>query len=246
MNANNTPPPEISIVIPFFNEQANVASLLAELRATVMERGWRTEVILIDDGSTDSTAQKLDQAALEWSACRVIHFKRNCGQAAALWHGLNSARAEILMIMDGDGQNAPADLALLLQLMDRADMVVGRRMQRHDSMLRRLMSLIANRVRAAFLGDNLHDTGCALKVMRREVIDSFLPIRTLYSFMPTMAAAEGYRVVETPVLHRRRRNGESKYCLSLMLWHPLLDMIALKWILSRRFPKGRDFNEKIR
>lgn len=228
------PAPDLSVVVPFFNEEANVASLIAEIRAVADAQAWTVELIAVDDGSTDGTARVLADCAAAWPAVRVISFAHNRGQAAALWAGLHAARAPLVATLDGDGQNVPADLPALLARLDTCDLVVGWRAQRHDTALRRAMSRVANAVRGRLLGDRLHDSGCALKVMRREVVGSLLPIKSLYSFIPAMAVAAGFRVAELPVRHRERRHGSSSYGLGVMWWRPALDMLALKWILARR------------
>jgi hypothetical protein len=140
----------------------------------------------------------------------------------------------LIATLDGDGQNVPADLPDLRAQLENCDLVVGWRAQRNDTALRRAMSRVANAVRGRFLGDRLHDSGCALKVMRREVVGSLLPIKSLYSFIPAMAVAAGFRVRELPVRHRERRHGRSSYGLGVMWWRPCMDMLALKWVLTRR------------
>jgi glycosyltransferase involved in cell wall biosynthesis len=226
--------PELSVVIPFYDEEDNVGPLLFELRAalTAMRRPY--EVLLVDDGSRDATASCLGKAAAEWPEARVLLLARNSGQASALLCGLHAARGAILATLDGDGQNDPADLERLVAALDGADMAAGVRAARNDSPLRLAMSRVANRVRSRILGDGLRDSGCALKAFRREVLATFLPIRTLYSFMPALAVAAGYRVVEVEVHHRPRIRGESKYGLRVMLWRPLVDLIGVAWFLSRR------------
>jgi glycosyltransferase involved in cell wall biosynthesis len=226
--------PELSVVIPFYNEQGNAAALVREVRAVAEAQRWNVEVLAVDDGSTDDTARELAEVAADWSAVRVILQRPNRGQAAALWTGLQAARAPLIATMDGDGQNVPADLPALRALLDRCDMAVGWRRQRNDSALRRMMSRLANAVRGRLMGDRLHDAGCALKVMRREVVGSFLPLKTLYSFMPAMAVSAGFRLAELPVQHRERRHGRSAYGLAVMWWRPCLDMLTLKWVLGRR------------
>jgi glycosyltransferase involved in cell wall biosynthesis len=202
-------------------------------------------VILIDDGSTDQTGAILEMAAAEWIDCRVLHLATNCGQGAALYRGLQRARGEILVTMDGDGQNVPGDLESILARLHggRVDMVVGVRSQRRDSLLRRKMSRLANGIRRRVLGDGVSDTGCGLKAFRREVVEAFVPIRTLYSFMPALAVAAGFRVVEQSVTHRWRSKGKSKYGLQIMLWRPLLDMAGVWWFMHRRFPTRDESSE---
>lgn len=226
--------PEISIVVPFFNEEGHIPALLAEVRAVVEQQGWRAEVIAVNDGSSDGTAPVLAAAAAGWPALQVITFPRNRGQAAALWTGLHAARAPFVATMDGDGQNVPGDLPALHALLAECDLAVGWRHERNDSALRKAMSRVANAVRGRFMGDHLHDSGCALKVMRREVVASLWPIKSLYSFIPAMAVAAGFKVRELPVRHRERRHGQSSYGLAVMWWRPCLDMLALKWVLGRR------------
>lgn len=226
--------PELSVVIPFFNEADNVGPLLADLRATLDGLGVAAEVIAVDDGSRDATAANLAAVARDWPALRVEQLPLNSGQAAALRHGFAAARGAWLAMLDGDGQNPPAELARLWALRTRADMICGARVARHDSTLRRLMSRLANAVRRAFLRDGVSDTGCSLKVFRREVAASFLPIRTMYSFLPAFAVAAGYTVHEVPVAHQPRRAGESKYGLRVMAVRPMVDLLRLWWKLRVR------------
>jgi dolichol-phosphate mannosyltransferase len=227
---------QISIVVPFFNEEENVFPLLAELRATCDGIGKTYEGIFVNDGSTDETGLRLDEAAKSWPEARTFHFCRNYGQAAALFFGMKHAAGEIVVTLDGDGQNDPADIPKLLAELTNCDIVAGVRARRKDSWLRLAMSKLANSVRARVLDDDLRDTGCALKAFRREVVDSFIPIRTLYSFMGAMAVAGGFRLRQVEVVHRPRIRGVSKYGLSVFWWKPLIDMVGLSWFLRRRCP----------
>lgn len=235
-----TPMPELSVVIPFFNEAENVSPLLAELRTTLEALAVSTDVIAINDGSRDGTGAALRTAAEQWPAVRVVDFARNRGQAAALWEGFHQARGTWIAMLDGDGQNPPAELAKLWALRDSADMIAGARAERKDSALRRTMSRVANAARRAALHDGASDTGCSLKIFRRDVVRSFLPIRTMYSFLPAFAVAGGWTVREVRVAHRARTAGVSKYGLRVMALHPLLDLIALAWVLRRTVRQKAD------
>ncbi len=223
----------LSVIIPFYNETENVGVVLGELRETLNGLGVSVEVIAINDGSTDNTGAELDAVAGNWPELYVVHFTHNRGQAAALWHGFHRARSEWIAMLDGDGQNPPAELARLWALRETADMIAGARAERQDSSLRRAMSRLANTVRRGLLHDQVSDTGCSLKVFRREIVDSFLPIRTLYSFLPAFAVAGGWTVREVLVYEGSGRAGVSKYGLRVMAVHPLLDLLALCWLLRR-------------
>ena len=230
--------PRYSLVIPFFNEAESIAMVLKEACAAMEMLGCVHEVIAVDDGSTDATRTEARALMSRWQSLRVLSFDRNRGQAAALFDGLRAAQGSILITMDGDGQNDPADIGRLLKTLETgtADMVTGRRANRNDSWVRRRMSWLANGVRQRLLRDGVRDSGCALKVFRREVLESFLPIRTLYSFMPALAVAAGFRVVEMDVNHRARARGVSKYGLIVMLWRPFMDMVGVSWYARRRIP----------
>ena len=228
--------PKLSIVVPFYNEEENVAPLLAEIRAVCDTLGKTYEAIFVNDGSTDATGRRLNAATKDWPEARPLHSKLNHGQAAALFVGMKQATGEILVTLDGDGQNDPADIPRLLAALDNFDMVAGVRARRQDSWLRLAMSRLANSVRSSLLGDGLRDTGCALKAFRREVVEAFIPIRTLYSFMGAMAVAAEFRICQLEVAHRPRTHGQSKYGLSVFWWKPLIDMVGVYWFSRRRFP----------
>jgi glycosyltransferase involved in cell wall biosynthesis len=149
---------------------------------------------------------------------------------------MKQTAGDIVVTLDGDGQNDPNDIPRLLAVLPDFDMVAGVRARRQDSLLRRTMSRLANGVRSKVLGDGLVDTGCGLKVFRRQVIDSFIPIRSLYSFMGAMAVAAGFRLRQLEVAHRPRTRGQSKYGFSVFWWKPLIDMVGVYWFLRRRFP----------
>jgi dolichol-phosphate mannosyltransferase len=230
--------PKLSAVVPFYNEGENIVNVLAELRTVLDGLALSYEVLAVNDGSADDTGAKLQQVAQAWPELRVLTHAKNSGQAAALWTAFQSATGELVATLDGDGQNDPSALQAMISHLDatKADMVAGVRAERQDSWLRKKMSRVANNVRQFFLKDGVRDSGCALKVMRREVCGAFIPLRTLYSFMPALAVSAGFKVVELAVPHRARTAGVSKYGLVAMLWRPALDMIGVWWFGHRRFP----------
>jgi len=225
------------VVVPFFDEEENAPGLLAEIEAAMDALGAPWELLMVDDGSRDRTGAQLAAAAARRPELRYLRLPVNRGQAVALDAGLRRARGEILITLDGDGQNDPADIPALLARLDAADMVVGIRVGRRDSWLRRAMSRLANAVRGRLLADGMQDSGCALKVFRAEVVDALLPMRTLYSFMPALARAGGFRLAEIPVRHRPRGGGRSSYGLGAFLWRPTLDLFGVWWLRHRTFAR---------
>ncbi len=224
-----------SVIIPFHNEEANCRKVLLDLRAVLDSMVPFSEIIAVDDGSRDSTLKCLREIEAQWPALRVISLNGNHGQAAALFVGMQHATQPVFVIMDGDGQNVASDIPALLKRLPEVDMVAGIRAHRSDSWLRRKMSRVANTIRGALLADGMTDSGCALKVFRREVAGAFLPMRTLYSFMPALAVAAGFRVMQVEVQHQPRRGGVSHYGLAVMLWRPALDMLGVWWWRHRSF-----------
>ena len=227
---------DLSVVVPFYNEADCAQALAREIVAALQPLGRPWEIILVNDGSADGTEAALRAFAAGQACCRVLTLRRNCGQAAALLVGMRAAAGRILITMDGDGQNVPADIPRLLAALEGADMGVGIRQNRQDSGLRRRISRLANAVRSRVLRDRVRDSGCALKAFRREVVGALIPLRTLYSFMPAMAAASGFVVIQVPVQHRARQGGRSNYGLRVFLWRPLLDMLGMWWYTRRCLP----------
>ena len=225
-----------SIVIPVYNEEDVVGGLLDELSMFVST--WRSdyEILMIDDGSSDQTAEIIGRRFENWSQGRLVRLSRNCGQAAALYYGMKRACGQVLILMDGDGQNDPRDIPKVLAPLDEVDMVVGVRVERRDSFVRRTMSRLANAARSRILRDGVADSGCGIKAFHRRVIDAFIPMRTLYSFMPALAISAGFTVRQVPVHHRARSGGKSKYGVRQFLWKPLLDLMGVWWFSRRRCP----------
>ena len=227
--------PQLSLVVPVYNEAGNILPL-AEASVDVLRAlGRPFEIILVDDGSTDATAAEIAAAHTWWPEVGELRLARNSGQAIALLAGLRAARGEFLLMMDGDGQNDPRDFPALLALVesDAVDLACGWRVDRHDTTLRRIMSKIANVVRGAILQDGVHDSGCQLRAMRRDVREAFFPMELMQSFIPALAVAAGFRVGEAPVRHHPRRHGDSKYGLGRLWWRPAAAMLKLRWQIWR-------------
>jgi dolichol-phosphate mannosyltransferase len=211
-----------------------VVPVLAELREVLDRDQCIYEVLLVNDGSTDGTLSQLKAAGSTWPGVRIINLLQNAGQGAALFAGIKKTLGRNVILLDGDGQNDPSDIAEALRLLGRYDFVVGHRVHRHDDLKRRLMSQFANSVRRFFTDDGVSDTGCGLKGFHREVIDAFIPMQTLYSFMPALAKAAGFSTAEFPVNHRPRKSGVAKYNLRVFLWRPALDLLGICWFIRRR------------
>ena len=221
--------PVISVIVPVYNEEENVPILQAELRAAL--RGVDHEFIFVDDGSADRTVERIEAAP----NLRVIRFEKNAGQSAAIYAGLHAARGAILVLIDGDLQNDPADIPKLVsEVSHGADLVCGYRAQRRDTRVKRITSRIANAVRSRYTKDGVRDTGCTLKAMRRECISALVPFKGMHRFIPALIKDAGYRLVEIPVNHRPRRFGQTKYGLGNRVVRATIDMFGVRWLLSRR------------
>jgi dolichol-phosphate mannosyltransferase len=224
-----TSSPALSVVVPLYNEEANLPILQEELRVALS--GLDYEVILVDDGSIDHTVERIETAP----NIRLIRFEKNSGQSAAIYAGLTAARGATVVIIDGDLQNDPADIPKLLAEISRgADLVCGYRIKRRDTVTKRLTSRIANAVRSRYTKDGVRDTGCTLKAMRRECISALFPFKGMHRFIPALVKGAGYHLVEIPVNHRPRRFGQSKYGLGNRALRATIDMFGVRWLLSRR------------
>jgi glycosyltransferase involved in cell wall biosynthesis len=226
-------PPErglgrLSVIVPVYNEELNVDELFARIAAVI--RAPDAEIIFVDDGSSDGTARRLAAIAATDARVRVIRFRRNFGQTAALSAGIDHATGDILIPMDGDLQNDPADIPLLLARLDEGyDVVSGWRHKRQDPFHRRLPSVIANRIISWLSGVHLHDYGCSLKAYRRDVLSDVRLYGEMHRFVPIYASWQGARVTELPVTHHPRTRGKSHYGIGRTV-KVVLDLIVVKFL----------------
>lgn len=235
----------ISVVIPFYNEEESVELVCREIFDVFsqhVESSW--ELILVDDGSKDKTADIMDRIAQKNDKIRAIHIHQNSGQSAALEAGFRVARGDYIATLDGDGQNDPRDiLNLFEEMMNRdVDMMCGIRQNRADNYIRRLSSRIANTVRSSVLRDNISDVGCSIRVFRRTCLERIRFFRNAHRFFPALFIMAGFTVAEIPVNHRARKFGRSKYGggINSRLWVGLADLAGVYWL------RRRSLNYKVR
>ncbi len=224
---------DLSVAVPVYNEEENVEPLIREINGVLKTLGKSYEIIVVDDGSQDRTFATLSKLHREQPSMKVVRLKRNFGQTAALAAGLAYARGEIVILMDGDGQNDPADIpALLAKLADGNDLVAGWRFNRRDPFLRRrLPSMIANRLISWTTRVKLHDYGCTLKAMRKDIADNLKLYGEMHRFIPAIAFERGARIAELKVNHRPRLRGQSKYGITRTL-RVVLDLLTVKFMIS--------------
>ena len=228
------PTPDLSVVMPVFNEAGNLPVLHAELKAVLDRLGRSYEILAVDDGSTDGSLEVLRRLQKEDPRLRIIRFRRNFGQTAAFAAGFDHARGRVVITIDADGQNDPADIPRLLEVMKEGeyDIVSGWRQDRKEPFItRRFPSVVANRIISRTTGVRLHDYGCSLKAYRAEVVKNVHLYGELHRFIPALAGRMGVRVAEVPVNDRPRAYGKSKYGLSRTI-RVLLDLFTVTYLLS--------------
>ena len=225
--------PELSIVIPVYNERENILSLWEELRASLATAGRSFEVLFVDDGSDDGSAEALATVRRSAREVRVLRLARNTGQTAALLAGFDASRGLIVVTMDADRQNNPDDIPSLIEKIPEFDAAVGFRKNRRDSWVRLVSSRIANSVRNSLSGDDIIDTGCTLKAFRRECLKSIPAFNGMHRFFPTLVRMGGFRVCQVPVSHRPRVAGRSKYGIGNRALRSFHDLLAVRWMKRR-------------
>ncbi len=218
----------VSVVVPFYNEEECAESVLRE----IVECQPGAEVVAVDDGSKDRTWEILRSVP----GVTPLRLTQNRGQSGAMFAGLRYASGDLLVMLDGDGQNDPADIAKLVELVrsGECDVAVGRRAKRRDTWSRRAASRIANRIRRAFLHDGVSDTGCSLKVIHRDHVDLLVPFNGLHRYLPAIFTHAGLKIAEIDVNHRERHAGVSKYTNFDRALRGIYDLIGVSWLLKRK------------
>jgi glycosyltransferase involved in cell wall biosynthesis len=235
---------DISVVVPVYNEVEALPELYEALATALDRLRQSAEIVFVDDGSGDGSGAVLDRLARDHARVQVLHFRRNYGQTAALMAAFQHSTGDVIIPMDGDGQNDPADIPRLLdKLSEGFDVVSGWRTPRDDGFSRRLPSVLANRLISALLGVPLHDYGCTMKAYRREVIEDVRLYGEMHRFIPVYAAREGASVTELPVSHHPRRYGKSKYGLG-RICRVFLDLLTL-YFIDRSLDRPIQFFGKI-
>jgi glycosyltransferase involved in cell wall biosynthesis len=227
--------PDLSVVFPVFNEEENIPILLDEIAKALDGKGWTYEIVAVDDGSRDRSLAVLREQRAKHPTLRILSFEKNSGQTAALDAAWRGARGRFVVSLDADLQNDPADIPKMMTKLEQsgADMVIGVRVNRNDTWSRRMQSKIGNGVRNWITRDNITDTGCSLKLVRREAIDRVTLYTGMHRFLPTLVRLRGYKVIEMPVHHRARQFGVSKYGAMNRAFRGLADCLAVRWMSKR-------------
>ena len=226
---------DISIVIPIYNEVNGIGSFIEEIISVLTPEQFNFEIICVDDGSTDGTHEYLLGLTQTMKQLRVVTHRKNYGQSMALISGIKAATYPLIAVMDGDGQNDPADIPRLFRLMNEQEpaVILGNRISRNDSVIRKLQSKIGNHIRNYVLKGQCPDTGCSLKFFSRTAFLELPFFNHMHRFLPDLFARAGYQLINTPVNHRPRLHGISKYGLANRLFVGIYDLIGVRWLLKR-------------
>ena len=232
---------DLSAVVPVHNERDSLETLVDELRSALDATRQSWEIVLVDDASSDGSTERIRDAAGRDARVRAVMLARWAGQSAAIVAGLERAGGRVIVTLDADLQNDPADLPKLLAALEHADVVSGIRAMRRDRASRRMASSVANAVRRAVLGDTVTDIGCSFKAYRREALAGLPGFVGVHRFLPALCQLRGARLAEVVVGHRERRYGTSKYGVTNRLWRGVHDLAGVHWLKSRLLPpQARD------
>ncbi len=225
---------DLSLVIPVYNEEDNLHLLWPEIREVLDPMGLRYEIVFVDDGSRDRSAEVIRGFRERDPRVRLVRLKVNSGETAATDVGFKAARGRWVVTMDADLQNDPHDIPRLLSHLDQWDAATGWRTRREDEWIRKASSRIANVVRNAISGDSIQDSGCTFRAFRRECLRGLVLYRGFHRFIPTLLRLKGYRVLEVPVNHRPRRFGKSKYGIANRAVGAFQDLLVVRWMADRQ------------
>lgn len=225
---------QYSIVVPIKDEEENIPKLIFEIETVMESTGHSWELICIDDGSKDSSNQLLQSLQKEKKFLKLITFDRNYGQSSAFDAGFKKAKGDWIITLDGDLQNDPKDIPLLLAKTPDYDLVCGWRHMRRDTFSKRMTSKISNFIRSRLCQDHIHDTGCSLKVYRKKALDQIQLYHGMHRFLPALFRLNGYKILEVKVSHRARTLGKSKYHFFNRSIGPIVDMFAVYWMRKKR------------
>ena len=229
-------PPDVSFVVPCHDEAGNLRALVAGIHAAVDPLGLSYEIVITDDASTDGSWALLHTMAADDPRLRAQRFACNCGESAASWAGMQASRGRVIVTLDADRQNDPAEIPRFLAGLEHADCVCGTRVEARrggDDLLRVLSSRIANWVRVKLGGGDISDAGCTYRAFRRECLANIRFFKGIHRFLPTLIAMEGFRVTEIPVTNRARVSGRSHYGIRNRMFVALADLLAVRWMRSR-------------
>ena len=234
----------VSIIVPVKDEEETIPLLAEEIGGAMGKTSFSWECVWVDDGSTDTSLERIKNLHHADSRHRYLSLTRNFGQSAAMMAGFKNAMGDILVTIDGDGQNDPEDIPRVVNrlIADRADMVNGRRKNRQDTLVRKISSRIANAYRNRMTGESVADVGCSLRAIRRECLEQIILFKGMHRFIPTLVRMGGYtKIIEVPVNHRPRKLGTTKYGIHNRLWVGLADTIAVRWMQNRLvFPEIKE------
>lgn len=226
-------PLKYSIVLPIYNERENLPQLFEEIFTVMNSLSAPFELLCVDDCSTDQSRSFIVEYMATHPAIKLISFRKNNGQSAALSAGFLKAKGEYVITLDADLQNDPADITEMIEYLDKYDMVSGWRKERHDSLIRKISSKIANTIRNKLSRENINDTGCSLKIIKREYLGRIKMFKGMHRFLPTLMRMEGAKVIEVPVRHRPRIAGNSNYGVWDRAFSGLRDLLAVRWMQDR-------------
>ncbi|MBD3268108.1 glycosyltransferase [bacterium] len=224
---------DLSIIVPCYNEEESLPHLWTAIDEVMRPLGRTYELLLVNDGSTDRTAAVMRELQGKDASIRVIQLRNNAGLSSALKAGFESARGDILITLDADLQNDPADIPMLLEYLPEYDMVFGWRQKRHDRVVKVLSTRIANAVRNWITKDDIPDIACTLKAFKRSCVSTIKMYKGMHRFLPTLFKIEGYKTIQVPVRHHHRKYGTAKYGVLNRIFVALIDCLAVRWMITR-------------